>query len=423
MASRSRTLFSRDALNRRGFLQVLVASGGAALLSACQSAAPAAPTQAPKPAAAPTSAPAPKAAAPAPTGAAAAAPAAAPAPADWDELVRLAKQDGEVVISMGRAASRQISPVFKQFEEKFGVKVTGLIGSGTENAQKVTAERDTGLFTVDVWMGGLTSMNTQLVPRGALDPIAPYLVLPEVKDEKLWFGGKHLYGDKDQKLIFLFAASPTAYLAYNTNMVKVDEIQSWWDLLDPKWKGKIVGRDPTVAGTGGSLLGFYFTPSLGKDFLTRLYTEQQIVLTKDGRQGAEWLALGKYPLYFIPSGSDPEEAKAQGLPVDTVVRPMKEGAWITSGGTGTISPMSKSPHPNATKLFINWWLSKEAQLAYMKNNPLDESLREDISKDDVDPDYRRKPGVNYMHLDSDQDIMGKDGEPNEFMKKVIEARG
>ena len=163
LASRSRSVFPVEALSRRGFLQVLVASGGAALLAACQSDPAAAPTTAPKPAAAPTSAPAaataapaaaaaPKAAAPAPAGAGA-------APADWDEIVRLAKQDGEVVVSMGRAASRQISPVFKQFEEKFGVKVTGLIGSGTENAQKVTAERDTGLFTVDVWMGGLTQLS------------------------------------------------------------------------------------------------------------------------------------------------------------------------------------------------------------------------------------------------------------------------
>jgi hypothetical protein len=59
----------------------------------------------------------------------------------------------------------------------------------------------------------------------------------------------------------------------------------------------------------------------------------------------------------------------------------------------------------------------------MKNNPLDESLREDISKDDVDAEYRRKPGVTYTHLDADPNIMGRDGEPNEFMKKVIEARG
>jgi iron(III) transport system substrate-binding protein len=323
---------------------------------------------------------------------------------------------------MGRAASRQISPAFKLFEEKFGVKVTGVIGSGSENADKVGAERDTGLYTGDLWMGGLTSMNTQLVPRGALDPIAPYFLLPEVKDQSLWYGGKHLYGDKTQNLIFLFAASPPSYLSYNTQLAQGDEIQSWWDLLDPKWKGKIVSRDPSVAGTGGSMMAFYFTPSLGTEFLRRLYTEQDVTLTRDGRQGAEWLALGKYTFYFIPGGNDTEEAKEQGLPVDTVVRPMKEGAWITSGGTGTISPMNRGPHPNAAKLFINWWLGKDGQLAYQKVNPIDESLREDISKDDILPKYRRQPGVQYTHMDANPDLMGRDGEPNDYMKTVLESR-
>jgi iron(III) transport system substrate-binding protein len=346
----------------------------------------------------------------------------AAAPVEWDEVQRLAKQEGEVVIYMGRAASRQISPVFKQFEEKFGVKVTGVIGSGSENADKVGAERDTGLYTGDIWMGGLTSMNTQLVPRGALDPMGPYMILPEVKDQSLWYGGKHLYGDKNQNTIFLFAASPPSYLAYNTQLAKVDEIQSWWDLLDPKWKGKIVSRDPSVAGTGGSMMVFYFTPSLGPEFLRRIYTEQDVTLTRDGRQGAEWLALGKYSLYFAPGGSDPEEAKAQGLPVDTVTRPMKEGAWITSGGTGTIAAMNRGPHPNATRLFINWWLGRDAQVAYHKVNPIDESLRDDISKEDVDPKYRRQPGVNYMHMDARPDLLGRDGEPNDYMRKVLEGR-
>ena len=36
-------------------------------------------------------------------------------------------------------------------------------------------------------------------------------------------------------------------------------------------------------------------------------------------------------------------------------------------------------------------------------------------------DYRRK-AVMYTHLDADPNIMGRDGEPNEFMKKVIESK-
>ncbi len=185
MARRIRSRISGGEVDRRYFLQVLVASGGAALLSACQSAPAAAPTTAPKPAAPQTAVPAPAVSTAPP---AQAAPAAAP-PAEWEELQRLAKQEGEVVIYMGRAASRQISPVFKQFEEKFGVKVTSVIGSGSENADKVGAERDTGLFTGDIWMGGLTSMNTQLAPRGALDPIAPVHVAPRDQGPIALVGG------------------------------------------------------------------------------------------------------------------------------------------------------------------------------------------------------------------------------------------
>ena len=221
-----------------------------------------------------------------------------------------------MVIFLGRAASRQIRPVFAEFEKKFGVKATPVIGSGGENADKVLAERDTGLYTGDLWMGGSTSMNTRLVPNGALDPIAPLFILPGGdRTNHLWWSGKHLYGDVQQNLIFMFAASPTSYLAYNTTMVNPDEFQSWTDLLNPKWKGKILSRDPTQSGTGVGLMGFYHSPLLGQDFLRKLYTEQDVTLTRDGRQGAEWLALGKFPLYFIPSGSDPQEAKDQGLPV------------------------------------------------------------------------------------------------------------
>ena len=184
-------------------------------------------------------------------------------------------------------------------------------------------------------------------------------MLPEVKDPSLWWSGKHLYGDVHQNLIFMFAASPTSYLAYNTNMVNPNEFQSWSDLLNPKWKGKILSRDPTQSGTGVGLMGFYHSPLLGQDFLRKLYTDQDMTLTRDGRQGAEWLALGKFPLYFIPSGSDPSEAKEQGLPGGRD-HPTDEGRLMAElGGTGTIGYFNKAAHPNAAKLFVNWWLSKK----------------------------------------------------------------
>ncbi|MFN0073308.1 MAG: ABC transporter substrate-binding protein [Chloroflexota bacterium] len=406
-------------VNRRRFLISLTLGGAATLLAACAAPAAPAPTSAPKAAdsAAKTEAPA----KPAESAAKPAAPAAGSSA--LDALVAPAKAEGEVVVFMGRAGSRQLRDGIAEFEKKYGIKLTAVIGSGSENSEKILAERDTGIFTGDVWMGGLTTMNTRLVPKGVLDPIGPYLVNPEITDKSHWWKGQHYYGDIDHQRIFLFAASPQALLSYNTNLVKSDDIKSWWDLLDPKWKGKIVSRDPTVAGTGSSMAGFYFHPQLGQEFIRKLFVDQEVTLTKDGRQGAEWLALGKYSLYFIQSGNDPRELKDQGLPVEEVVRPLKEGAWLSSGGTGTLGVFNRPAHPNATKLFVNWWLSQEGQLTAQRVNPEDESLREDISKEAVLPQYRRVPGVEYMYLDSEPETLAKEGEVQAFMKKLLEGRG
>jgi iron(III) transport system substrate-binding protein len=410
-------------LNRRRFLLSATLGGGAALLAACAAPEARTPTSAPKVTepAARTEAPPAKPAESAPKPAAPAAPASGAA-VSLDSLVGPAKTDGDVVIFMGRAGSRQLRDAVAEFEKKYGVKATAVVGSGTENAEKVLAERDTGIYTGDIWMGGLTTMGSRLVPKGVLDPVAPYLVIPEVTDKSLWWRNRYHYGDLDQQRIFLFAASPNAMLSYNTNIVKPDEITSWMDLLDPKWKGKIVARDVTAAGTGSALANFYFHPQLGPEWVRRLFTEQEVVITKDGRQGAEWLALGKYPLYFIQGGNDPRELKDQGMPVEEIVKPLKEGAFLASGGTGTIGIFNKAAHPNAAKLFANWWLSKEGQLTAMSQNPEDESLREDISKDSVLPQYRRVPNTDYMYLDADPATLEKVVEVQEFMKKILESR-
>jgi iron(III) transport system substrate-binding protein len=360
------------------------------------------------------SAPSPTAAPPKPTAAAQGA-----SGSEWDELVQAAKKEGELVVFLGRAGSRQLREAFPVFQQKFGIKVTQVAGSGNENADKVLAERDTGIYTADVWMGGLTTINTRLLPKKAFDPIEPQFILPEVKDRAAFMKGQYWWGDPDKKYTFLFSASPSPLISYNTNLVKPEEITSFYDLLDPKWKGKIVSRDPASAGTGGNTAYFYFHPPLGKDFLRRLYTEQDVTIVDDARQAAEWLALGKYSLYLLGSGTDISDAQDQGLPVKDTYGPFKEGARIAAGGTGSLSLFNKAAHPNAAKLFVNWWISKEGQGVAQKANPEDQSLRIDIPNDDVKPGTRRLPDVEYSFMDSQPEIVTNEGEMLAFMKQVL----
>jgi iron(III) transport system substrate-binding protein len=184
-------------------------------------------------------------------------------------------------------------------------------------------------------------------------------------------------------------------LGYNTKLVKPDEIKSYWDLLNPKWKGKIVAYDPSLGGAGDAMRFFYYEKSLGPEFIKRVLTETDIVISSDTRQMGDWLAGGKFALsLFGPiSRMDLDVMQVQGLPVSWFPpEALKEGAYITAG-SGGVALINKAPHPNAAKVGLNWLLSREGQIAYQRifteGNDGPDSLRIDIPKDKVPPGNRR----------------------------------
>jgi ABC-type thiamine transport system substrate-binding protein len=110
------------------------------------------------------------------------------------------------------------------------------------------------------------------------------LILPEVLDESKWFGGKHRYNDPEQQHVFIYIASPTSSSIYfNTNLVNPKDFKSYWDLVNPKWKGKFVSQEPTGTGIGPSLQFFFYHPELGPDFLRKLFIDQQPIYVTGAR--------------------------------------------------------------------------------------------------------------------------------------------
>lgn len=113
------------------------------------------------------------------------------------------------------------------------------------------------------------------------------------------------------------------------------------------------------------------------------------------------LPAGKFSICFWCDGVD--KANVKGLPVDTFGR-MKEGAGL-SAGPAILTDINQAPHPNAPKVFINRFLSRDGQLNFQKapgeaDEGSPDSRRIDIPKDEVDPKSRRLDGDKY--LDTDQ---------------------
>lgn len=316
--------------------------------------------------------------------------------AEWERTIKAAEQEGQVVVY---AISEEAE--WHAFQKRFP-KIKVVLGQGraSQLLQRIMAERRAGKFVVDVVrLGGGTS--TTLYRAKALDPFPAALILPEVKDPAKWFEGKHHYNDPENQHTFIYAAFPLRLLGYNTKLVDPNAITSFWDLLDAKWKGKTTIKDPRDPGGGSPLLFLYHNPQLGPEYIKKLLTVGGLTLIRDERQQTDWLGSGKFPIAITAKADDVDEAKRQGLPVDVLdAHVLKEGAGLEAGGT-MISLMNRPPHPNAARVLINWFLSREGQTVIQNrgpNLPIQNSLREDISKESLPPWMRRQKGVKYVRL-------------------------
>ena len=231
------------------------------------------------------------------------------------------------------------------------------------------------------------------------------LFWPEVVDESLWFEGRlHWFDPEKQYVLGWTGSGGTAGISYNTDLVDPNDIQSFWDLLEPRWHGKIIIRDPREVGSSGSTAFYYMNPELGEDWL-------QPDDDGDGRHGRPE-ALGKPRSSWRWASTSSacgrvraRRAQPEGLRVSRYENNwphiLAEGASVGPGG-GAFYIMDSPPNPNAQKFFANWFMSKEGQLLAQRASEA-HSLRADIPTTGVDPSSIRNPDVDYLVIGSQTD--------------------
>jgi iron(III) transport system substrate-binding protein len=317
---------------------------------------------------------------------------------DWQKTVEAAKREGQLSLYGGQEITHP--DILAEFNKEFSfINVVTVAGRAGDLMARITAERRADRYLADVMASGPNGPRTLYLAK-VLDPIAATFILPEVTDTSKWYGGKHWYADPENQFIFMFEGTIISTgLSYNTKMIKSGEIKSYSDLLAQKWKGRLLSMDPRGAATPTPVLILYYKAGLGAEFVRRLYTETDITLFRDRRQGTNWLASGKFPLCLLCR--DIDKANKQGLPVDEIAPDqLKEGGSIGGGGSSVLVLVNRAPHPNAAKVFINWYLSRQGQMIWQnvmnkKEVEASDSMRIDIPKDEVLPDGRRVIGKEY----------------------------
>jgi len=298
--------------------------------------------------------------------------------AEWQKTLAAAKTEKEVTVFCEPTIDAQNA--LREFQKAYPEIQLKLFPIGARDfGNRVLAERRAGKYLADVFSGGTTTPSQVLAPAMALDSIRQTFTLPEVIDESLWFKKRFHFADQESRFVLLSDATVVSdLLTYNTKLVRPDEIRSLWDLLQPKWKGRIIAYDPRLPGGASNNMRFlYYNPRLGPKFIQRLFSEMDIVISSDRRQLMDWLASGRYPLALFV-GREVETAKQQGLPVEEMYSVKTDGAMLTSGA-GSVTLINRAPHYHAAKVFINWFLSRDGQIAWQKHTDRN-SLRTDIAK-------------------------------------------
>jgi ABC-type glycerol-3-phosphate transport system substrate-binding protein len=164
--------------------------------------------------------------------------------AEWEKTERAAEAEGQLT---HYGCCYDFDRVLEGFKKKFPkIKVVSVVGSGGQLATRILAERRGEKYIPDVFSAGANTLHDALYKAHVLDPIKPALILPEVLDQTKWYQGEHRYIDPERRYIFAFVAnSQSGQIIYNLKLVQPAEFKSYWDLVNPKWKGKITALDPT----------------------------------------------------------------------------------------------------------------------------------------------------------------------------------
>lgn len=256
------------------------------------------------------------------------------------------------------SSTRSVQAWANQFQKKTGIPTQVYRSGGVKMAQKFEEEVKAHQVRCSVLDTSLPGIMMDWVKQGLIQkydtPEGKYFP-KDAQDPGYWYPIKAL----------------VLVMSYNANIIKpADAPKKWTDLLDPKWKSKMVMPDATYSGAA-----FHWFAAMrkhfGKSYMEQL-AKQDVSLRQGNGAAANAVVSGERPLaamileyrvfYSIKKGANlrvvlPEE----GVPITEMVIGIPKAA----------------PNPAGAKKFIDFALSREAQ-QFWQDTYFTPSLRDDV---------------------------------------------
>jgi len=261
-----------------------------------------------------------------------------------DELYEKAKLEQTLVLyGAGPASSHDRS--IREFQQKFpGVKVafTGGLSNGLN--QKIEQQLVSKKVETDLAIFQTIQDFAKWKARGALA-----LFKPEGTEQ---IDGAY----RDEDGAFTAVSVNTVVYAYNTALVPAADVpRSALDFLKPAFAGKLITTDPSEDDAGLSIFNLIVT-KYGWDYMDKYMAQKPAFVTSGHQTVSNAIASGEKLATFDSTSTTPR-LKAQGKPIEPVFSSVDATPVFLVGA----AIFKDAPHPNAAKLYLNWYMAKEQQ--------------------------------------------------------------
>jgi iron(III) transport system substrate-binding protein len=264
---------------------------------------------------------------------------------DMDELIELAQAEGEVVLYMGPAEEQGLEWA-SQFTDEYGIEIVTFSGSTQALWERFQQESRTGAHQADIMIEVDHRRFTDAANEGWImeyTPASDADYPDDLKESGLWYG---LYANADP-------------IAWNTDQVTEEEIELLMEeeyaaFADPRFQDRIATAVPL---SGGRNLRTWYRlaedPAFGEDFLEDLAANNP-VFYESGSSMTERLVAGEHAIAFGVADVQVIRAALAGAPVQMMYPHPATGTHFSMGIN------AGAPHPNASKLFMEWATSQES---------------------------------------------------------------
>lgn len=292
-------------------------------------------------------------------------------PFDLEALIKAAQAEGSLVVYH---TSSRVKVAGEKFEKMYGIKVQGTKMADPEQAERVIREVDSGNVQVDaIGFEDGPLLEAKLIPEG-------YVIS--------WFPGdmKDVVSKADQFPV-VDRWQPRVFCYNFESYPGGSPVKNIWELTEPKWRGKVILRDPALTPANLAFFGtvvsqpeivekaykdLYKKPlkiteeNAGWEFLKRLFENDIVVMKSDGdigdavgAAGQKDAPIGMVTMTKLRDNIDKnlKLATCQGM------QPFMGYALPTYALT-----VKNSPHPNAAKLWVHFMLSAEGAAPWVTDD-------------------------------------------------------